>query len=101
VFQGEQKGAISSNETPINNITLWNVGLRPVPNLMRQLSDRRLRLGAPKFLFHADRIDQIAAVATVTCTDRSKSRWNKRQRAKGRGTASKLNPQLQSTNLMT
>jgi hypothetical protein len=33
---------------------------------------RRLRLGAPKFLFHSDRIDQIAAATAVASTDRSK-----------------------------
>jgi hypothetical protein len=27
------------------------------------------------FLFHADRIDQIAAATAVASTDRSKSRW--------------------------
>jgi hypothetical protein len=39
-------------------------------------------LGAPKFLFHLIRIDQIAAATAVASTDRSKSRWkNKNQRA--------------------
>jgi hypothetical protein len=41
-----------------------------------------------------DRIDQIAAVATVTCTDRSKSRWKqKANEPRERGSAPKL-PQL-------
>jgi len=58
----------------------WNA-----PNALRV---RRLRLGAPKFLFHADRIDQIAAATAVACTDRSTSRWKQNQRAKtGRGSA--------------
>src|SRR5207244_13289770 len=46
------------------------------------LRERRLRLGAPKFLFHADRINQIAAATAVACTDRSTSRWKQNQRAK-------------------
>src|SRR6266704_3595229 len=45
------------------------------------LRERRLRLGAPKFLFHADRINQIAAATAVACTDRSTSRWKQNQRA--------------------
>src|SRR2546425_6587395 len=45
------------------------------------LRERRLRLGAPKFLFHAERIDQIAAATAVACTDRSTSRWKQNQRA--------------------
>src|SRR5439155_5432433 len=45
------------------------------------LRECRLRLGAPKFLFHADRINQIAAATAVACTDRSTSRWKQNQRA--------------------
>jgi len=55
-------------------------------------------LGAPKFLFQKDRIDQIAAATAVASTDRSKSRWkNKNQRAKKEEEASPkltLNPNL-------
>jgi hypothetical protein len=50
--------------------------VRPVSNLSKDKNlVRRLRLGAtPSFLFHTDRIDQIAAAAAAAGTDRSKSR---------------------------
>jgi hypothetical protein len=65
---------------------------RPLSNLKKlNVLVRRFRLGRFKFLFHSDRIDQIAAVATVTGTDRSKSRWKtKTNEPRGRGSAPKL-----------
>jgi len=67
---------------------------RPLSNLPKPPvgttgAGRRIRLGRLKFLFHSDRIDQIAAVTAVTGTDRSKSRW-KNQRAKRKRKRSKL-----------
>src|SRR5439155_26554296 len=63
--------------------------------------DDDLDRGAPKFLFHADRIDQIAASTAVACTDRSTSRWKQNQRVKKQEEAfqRKLQPRL--TNLMS
>jgi hypothetical protein len=43
---------------------------------------------APKFLFHPNRIDQIAAATAVASTDRSTSRWKTKSTSKkGRGSA--------------
>src|SRR5256885_13200036 len=58
-------------------------GVRPVPNLLRKAfaSVGLDWVAHPPFLFHADRIDQIAAATAVACTDRSTSRWKQNQRA--------------------
>jgi len=59
-------------------------------------------LGRLKFLFHSDRIDQIAAVAAVTGTDRSKSRWKqKNQRANRKRKRSKINRNFDPLDIMT
>jgi hypothetical protein len=76
---------------------------RPLSNLKKlNVFVRRFRLGRLKFLFHTDRIDQIAAVATVTGTDRSKSRWKQEnQRAKRKRKRSKINRSFDPLNIMT
>jgi len=69
----ERRKTASGNTKP--NLTLERE-VRPLSNLKKvNVLVRRFRLGRLKFLFHSDRIDQIAAVAAATCTDRSKSRW--------------------------
>jgi len=68
-----------------------------VPNLLKNtLRERRLRLDTAKFLFHADRIDQIAAATAVASTDRSTSRWKNKPTSKKEEEASqrKLQPRL-------
>jgi hypothetical protein len=76
---------------------------RPLSNLKkRNVLVRRFRLGCLKFLFQTDRIDQIAAVTTVTCTDRSKSRWKqKTNEPTGRGSAPKLTATFDPLDIMT
>src|SRR5436305_9404980 len=77
-FEGNRK-----ENTPKETLKpLWNVAAARYLTCSESPRERRLRLGAPKFLFHADRIDQIAAATAVACTDRSTSRWKQNQRAK-------------------
>jgi len=56
---------------------------------------RTLRLGAPKFLFHADRVDQIAAATHQQLTHPESFRgWkNKNHRAKRKRKRPRTNPQ--------
>jgi hypothetical protein len=56
-------------------------------------------LGAPKFLFHADRIDQIAAATAVASTDRSTSR-SPRRPSKKEEKALQRKPSISINNLM-
>src|SRR5205085_5367260 len=84
VVREEQKGK-PPNEKPK---TTLERGRCPLPNLLRKPFACVGLDWARPCSSSTDRIDQIAAVATVTCTDRSKSRWKINQRAKtGRGSA--------------
>jgi hypothetical protein len=66
---------------------------RPLSNLKKgYVLVRRFRLGRLKFLFHADRIDHIAAVAKASCTDRSKSRWKQKPPSQKEEEASQIYP---------
>src|SRR5260370_7103190 len=79
---------------------LWNVGAARCLTCAKSLCVRRLRLGALKFLFHPDRIDQIAAATAVASTDRSKSRWkNKTNEQTRKRKRSRQTPKPQLTNL--
>src|SRR5439155_26633495 len=79
--------------------SLWNVGAARCLTCSESLRVRRLRLDAPKFLFHADRIDQIAPAAAGRIGVRAAG--SKIQRAKGRGSVPEANPQPEPTEPMT
>jgi hypothetical protein len=57
-------------------------------------------LGAPKFLFHADRIDQIAPAAAGRIGVRAAGK-TKPTSKKGRGSVPEANPQLEFIEPMT
>src|SRR6266852_8581472 len=81
---------------------LWNAGAARSLTCSESLRVRRLRLGAPKFLFHPHRIDQIAAATAVASTDRSKSRWKTKPTSQtGRGSVPEANPQPEFIEPMT
>src|SRR5437762_3327163 len=84
-FEGNRK-----ENTPKETLKpLWNVAAARYLTCSECPRERRLRLGAPKFLFHADRIDQIAAATAVACTDRSTSRWKQKPTSKRKRKRSK------------
>src|ERR1700741_2324999 len=85
-FEGNRK---NNHLTKQHTQTTLERGRSPASNLLRNIFACVGLDWARPSSSSTDRIDQIAAVAAATCTDRSTSRWTQNQRATGRGSASK------------